>query len=300
LLAAFSRSLRDPFVHARHAALMAFAATVEHFSEEDCAMRILPTLCPLLLDKEKAIRDQASKTLDIYLQRTRKAAEAMPESAAPPPSTTDPSAAPRMSTPQPSEGASASWAGWAISSFTNKLSAAAGEIQANGLATPVPATSPGPAASQASGPASASALHRQAVTSPPPPMTRTSSTGTGTAAMFQDADDGADAWGEIDDDGLFDAPEDQGSKKKATGAAPTSSLPYKDDEEPDFAGWLAAQSQKKAGNKPLPKGLGKSKPAAGRTAAKVPASTRPPVAKKKIDTKPKEEDVDDDAWGDGW
>jgi SCY1-like protein 1 len=53
LIAAFSRSIRDPFVHARNAALLAFAATVEHFSDEDCAGKIMPAICPALLDTEK-------------------------------------------------------------------------------------------------------------------------------------------------------------------------------------------------------------------------------------------------------
>ncbi|RAL65379.1 hypothetical protein DID88_000947 [Monilinia fructigena] len=39
-----------------------------------------------------------------------------------------------MSTPQPSD-AGSSWAGWAISSFTNKLAAATGEIQPSGAVT---------------------------------------------------------------------------------------------------------------------------------------------------------------------
>lgn len=53
LVAAFTRSLRDPFVHARNAALMALSATMDVFSEEDCANKILPALCSCLLDKEK-------------------------------------------------------------------------------------------------------------------------------------------------------------------------------------------------------------------------------------------------------
>lgn len=55
LAAAFTRSLRDPFVHARSAALMALGATIDIFSVEDCAARILPAVCPLLIDKEKYV-----------------------------------------------------------------------------------------------------------------------------------------------------------------------------------------------------------------------------------------------------
>ena len=53
LVAAFSRALRDPFVHGRNAALMAFSATMDFFSNEECATKILPSLCGALVDKEK-------------------------------------------------------------------------------------------------------------------------------------------------------------------------------------------------------------------------------------------------------
>lgn len=53
LTAAFARSLRDPFVHARNAALLALAATSDLFNDEDCATKLLPALCPVMIDKEK-------------------------------------------------------------------------------------------------------------------------------------------------------------------------------------------------------------------------------------------------------
>lgn len=53
LIAAFTRSIRDPFVHARNAGLLALSATIDTFTEEDCAGKILPAICPALLDKEK-------------------------------------------------------------------------------------------------------------------------------------------------------------------------------------------------------------------------------------------------------
>lgn len=312
LIAAFSRSLRDPFVHARSAALMALAATTDCFSDEDCANRVLPSMCPLLVDKEKPVRDQANKTIDVYLQKIRKAAAAMADSALPPVQATDGSA-PRMGTPQPSESAAAGWAGWAISSFTNKLSTAAGEIQANGAASPKPISPPGPPPVKSAHQSSASTLHRQAVKSPPPAVSRaSSSTTTNTAAMFDDAgDDGADAWGEMDDgDNFFDMPEDEG-QKPLDKSPPASSLAYDDGSEPDFAGWLAAQSQKKSGGKPLPKGLAKAKPtsttsasrpapSASRTPSTTKAATSKPAAGKKISLAPKQSNMDDDGWGDGW
>jgi SCY1-like protein 1 len=53
LIAAFTRAIRDPFVHARCAGLLALSATIDFFTEEDCAAKILPAICPALLDKEK-------------------------------------------------------------------------------------------------------------------------------------------------------------------------------------------------------------------------------------------------------
>ncbi|KAK3326400.1 armadillo-type protein [Apodospora peruviana] len=361
LIAAFTRSLRDPFVHARNASLLALAVTGDYFSDEDCAVRIMPTVCPLLIDKEKLIRDQAAKTIEVYLQKICKAAAGMPDTALPP--ETAASGGPRMSTPQPAESSSsatASWAGWAISSFTNKLSTAAGEIQpgsssvpANGAAAASkrPATAaaaPSPRFQTSS--SSASTLHRQALKSPPAsaPLSRTSSTGGfggGGDTFFPEsevAEDDGDAWGDMDegagddafwgdtnnnDDSVASPPASMSSSttvniKKETGssskaARAANATPFDDGSEPDFAGWLAAQAQKKSGasgGAGLPKGLVKPKASSPGAAAvrKVSsggvaaATTKPkpapaPVVKKKvIDLKPKEMgDDDEDEWG-GW
>lgn len=332
LIAAFTRSLRDPFVHARNASLMALSATSEHFSDEDCAARIIPSISPLLIDKEKLIRDQANKAIEVYLQKIRKAAAAMADTALPPESAT--SGNPRMSTPQPAESsasAASAWAGWAISSFTNKLSAAAGEIESNGASTP--AAAPAPAASKPTRPTTsqtASSLHRQALKSPTPssaPLSRTSSSGGiagGGESFFADpdvGDDDGDAWGDMDDNTTadlfggddstqsFSRPSAAGGGGGGTaGSSRTVSgtggaTPFDDGAEPDFAGWLAAQAQKKSaigGGKAMPKGLGKAaaKPAAAATKKTLPISKKPAPAKK-IDMKPKESG-DDDGWGDGW
>ncbi|KAK2045988.1 ARM repeat-containing protein [Colletotrichum somersetense] len=300
LIAAFTRSLRDPFVHARNASLMALGVTGDCFSDEDAALRIMPALCPLLIDKEKMIRDQASKTMDVYVQKVKKAATSMPDSVLPPQGAEGP-VGPRMSTPQPNEGSASSWAGWAISSFTNKVSAAAGEMQTSnglGVASPKPTPSPGPDAKRPTT-SSASALHRQAVTSPPP-MSRTPSSVVADAFSPESADDGGDAWGDLADDDAWGEPAGSTKSSAVKKETTASATPFDDGAEPDFAGWLAAQSQKKGGSsKPLPKGLSKSSPAT----AKKPLASKPtakPVVAKKLDMKPKETDDDDDGWGDGW
>lgn len=304
LIAAFTRSLRDPFIHARNASLLALAVTGEYFTEEDCAAKILPSICPLLIDKEKVVRDQAIKTMDVYIAKIKKAASSMPETVLPPPATVE-QTGPRMSTPQPESAMPGSWAGWAISSFTNKLSAAAGEIEANGAETPQsqPQTQRPTALPPAT--SSASALHRQALKSPPTsaPLSRSSSGNFGGESFFADPEptavDDFDAWGDMDEGeenggSAQTSPPSQSSGTTFPHRTISSTATPFDDAEPDFAGWLAKKSGATSG-KALPKGLGKT---ASKPLPKKTAAVKPTVAKK-IDLKPKAAD-DDDTWGDGW
>ena len=53
LVPAFTRAIKDVFVHARVAGLMAFMATVDCFDVEDIAGRVIPGIAGALLDKEK-------------------------------------------------------------------------------------------------------------------------------------------------------------------------------------------------------------------------------------------------------
>ena len=120
-----------------------------------------------------------------------------------------------------------------------------------------------------------------------------------------DNDDAFDAWGAMDDD--KDAQEEDPFSAAANSPSqPVSSAPpapFDDGGEPDFAGWLAAQSKAK-GKKPLPKGLSKStKTATQSTATSSSKVIRPKATaqsvSKKIDTKPKDESMDDGGW-DAW
>ena len=320
LVAAFSRSLRDPFVHARSAALLALSATADLFGEEDCATKVLPAVCPSLVDKEKLVRDQANKAFDIYTQRIKKYAIALPDTILPPPATTIANGvAPRMGT---SQNDSAGWTGWAISSFTNKLGTASGAMQTNPPTslqppTPMDRSSSVPLASSTARTlptsASASSLHRQALARNSTPAPSHISP----EKLFQDedADDEEidEAWGEFAEDSFFDAPSEAATKSKA---APSKPIAYDDGGEPDFEGWLQAQAHAKSEAKgPLPKGLTKSstqpsgRAAVTRTtttgsvgtgagAKKLAGTTTKPKARSKIiDTKPVE---GDDDWGDAW
>lgn len=229
----------------------------------------------------------------------------MAETVLPPPTTS--TAEPTKSDARIGNSNDKSWAGWAISSFTNKLAAADGEI--------APTAAPGKPSEDIPRPAS---VPRPAKSSPsvqPEPSNKTlrpaahplsRSQSDRPVPIVQDewhdaeeGDDVFDAWGAIDED------EDKGVDPFTAAVAspnpsspdPTankaSATPYDDGSEPDFAGWLAAKNQAKTKN-PLPKGLTKS------TAAAKPAAKPRVVAPvKKIDTKPKDEDVDD-GWGDAW
>ena len=53
LVPAFGRALKDTFVHARVAGLMAFMATVDCFDIEELATKVVPCVASTLIDKEK-------------------------------------------------------------------------------------------------------------------------------------------------------------------------------------------------------------------------------------------------------
>jgi SCY1-like protein 1 len=221
---------------------------------------------------------------------------------------------PTSSTPEPNKSDARignsndkSWAGWAISSFTNKLAAADGEIASTAAASkpsediPRPASLPRPTTSSPSiQPESTNKPLRAAAH----PLSRSQSDRPVPVVQdewhdAEEGDDVFDAWGAIDEDddkrvdpftAAVTSPNPSSPEPTASKA---SAVPYDDGGEPDFAGWLAAKNQAKSKN-PLPKGLSKSTPP-----AKLVAKPRVVAPAKKIDTKPKDEDVDD-GWGDAW
>lgn len=316
LIAAFSRSLRDPFVHARNAALMALNATIDVFSDDDCATKILPAICVSLVDREKIVRDQANKALDTYLQRVRKYASTLPDTVLPPENAAGATAgAPPARIGNQND---TSWAGWAISSFTNKMAGAKGEIApsapANGSA--LTHTQSLPASGRAT-PTISAGGQRPTMASPRPLTSNTARSSTSQPPEPEDGfdEDIIDAWGTMDDDGdnFFDA-----SAKQAAKVSSPSVAAFDDGGEPDFAGWLTAQSKAKT-QRQLPKGLAKTSTTGGlnvRPAGqprsisagaelKKPAVTRGamPVARKEVKhepAKPKQADMNDDDWGDAW
>ncbi len=165
LVPAFARALKDSFVHARVAGMMALIATGDSFETDDLAKQVLPAIMPGLVDKEKVVRDQAHKACDVFLKKVKEVAATMPETMLPPDgSGFDASGALPSLRVNPGDGlastagnAASALAGWAMSSamsqFSKQTSSAAlqntaldsriGELR---ISTPPASSSPGSAA----------------------------------------------------------------------------------------------------------------------------------------------------------
>lgn len=125
LVPAFSRSVRDPFTPARIAGLMALMATVDYYEPDDLVSKVIPGMAICLLDKEKTVRDQAFKALDMFLERIKKAAYEMPDTVTAPASLEE-TMNNAISSSQPgiamsATGAAGALASWAFSSVSRKL-----------------------------------------------------------------------------------------------------------------------------------------------------------------------------------
>ncbi|KAI4521517.1 ARM repeat-containing protein [Schizophyllum commune Loenen D] len=131
LVPAFTRALKDAFVHCRVAGLMALMATSDCFDAEEVATKVIPNMSFAMVDKERLVRDQAFKAMELYVKKLEKHAETMPESVLPPPGSPEALAAANGSSVQaPSiqytmastaAGAAGSLAGWAMSSITSRV-----------------------------------------------------------------------------------------------------------------------------------------------------------------------------------
>ncbi|EPQ29259.1 uncharacterized protein PFL1_03014 [Pseudozyma flocculosa PF-1] len=135
LVPAFSRSLKDSFVHARVAGLMALMATGDSYDHEDAARHILPAVAPGLVDKEKLVRDQADKAVKMFLRVIEEGVKGMPDTVLTPEQAAgiegvdgaSSSAAAQAAASMASTAGSAATAlaGWAMSSALSSFSSAA-------------------------------------------------------------------------------------------------------------------------------------------------------------------------------
>lgn len=338
MIAAFTRALRDPFVHARNAALMALSATADVFDESDCASRLVPAIGPSLVDKEKyafgvhcrprlcadycfrVVRTQASKTLETYLQRIRTLTANYPDTALQPPSnSSEITAVPRMATANTDD---SSWAGWAISSFTKKLNTASGEIErvptpnANSSGDIRPVSIP----IMSSSTLNSLAQPRVSSTSIPDQQAITSSLPKSPLESDDDNEDNdPDAWGDLDEENFFDAPVEPAKRKTLVPIITDSGRTTWDyDTVSDISAMLSKSKS------PLPKGMtrksstvlatmaapvgstfpnGTGNVAATGQSVKAVGNFRPIMAAKKMETKKLKDpwgNGDEEDWGDAW
>ena len=130
LVPAFARALKDTFVHARVAGMMALVATGDSFEAEDLAKQVLPAIMPGLMDREKIVRDQAHNACDVFLKRVKEVAATLPETMLPPDggvdAATNAAAAMRLNSADglaaSATSAAGALAGWAMSSAMSQLS----------------------------------------------------------------------------------------------------------------------------------------------------------------------------------
>ncbi|TSK28110.1 N-terminal kinase-like protein [Bagarius yarrelli] len=160
LISAFSRATKDPFPASRAAGVLGFAATHHYYSVGECAVRVLPTLCPLTVDPDKNVRDQAFKAIKSFLNKLETVSE-------------DPSKLAEIekdvtSSAQASSSA-ATWAGWAVtgvSSLTSKLIRNAPAGIEGAIAENAPSAQPGAATNATNTAGSETKAHPATVSSP--------------------------------------------------------------------------------------------------------------------------------------
>lgn len=104
LISAFTRSLKDPFPPARIAGITSLAITHTYYTSYDIAQRVLPILCTVTVDNDKAVRDQSFKVIKIFLEKLEKHSETMTSQL--------------QDTESINQESGNSWTGWAVSSIS--------------------------------------------------------------------------------------------------------------------------------------------------------------------------------------
>ncbi|BEI81446.1 hypothetical protein CcaverHIS002_0206060 [Cutaneotrichosporon cavernicola] len=170
LVPAFARSLKDSFVHARVAALMALMATVECYDRDDLAGRVIPNMAHALVDKEKIVRDQAFKAMAMFVKRVEEMVASMPATVL---SDTERPVSPPQAAGMVTSatGAAGSLAGWAFSSLGKHLQT--GEANSAMTVAPAPAPEVSPAFTPSFG--SPAASRRESAETPRPSASRLNS-----------------------------------------------------------------------------------------------------------------------------
>ena len=202
---AFSRKLKDPFMHARGAAVGSYQACIEHFDVSLSAQGVLPVLAPCLVDPDRDVRSKATKAFRAFLAKVEAGQDSVQTTPAPSPAgaaTPGAAAAPRSGPgdsppPAASGGGGGGWGAWSsgMQSALSTVSAMAAKDGGGAAATPV-----APAAAQ------------QPPSTPQPPPAVAASGGGGGG--------GDAAWGG-EDDAMSDDDDEWGSG----GGSPSNTTP---------------------------------------------------------------------------
>eukprot|EP01132_Coremiostelium_polycephalum_P000528 gene528-666_t len=118
LIPAFSTALKDPFVPSQNAGLSAFMFTINNYTAEEIATRIIPEISRCLISIDKGIRTTSIQALNLFIQRIEKLLESMEGSPTGDASATG-TAVSTISSYMPQVGQD-SMLGWAVG-FTKKL-----------------------------------------------------------------------------------------------------------------------------------------------------------------------------------
>lgn len=68
-IVAFVKSLKDPFPPSRSASLLALNATADFYDASEISSKILPAVSPLLIDNEASVRNNAFKSMDMFVKK---------------------------------------------------------------------------------------------------------------------------------------------------------------------------------------------------------------------------------------
>lgn len=108
LIGAISKALQDPFPPSRCTGLIALVATMDSMSSESLAKQLMPLACPLLVDPEKAVLEQAFTAVKRILEKLERVDSTQPS--------TDP--------PEHKESSSENsgqWGAWGLGTLTSQV-----------------------------------------------------------------------------------------------------------------------------------------------------------------------------------
>ena len=143
LLSAFPKAMRDPFPLARLSGVIAIANTDRFYTLRDVSSKVLPSLCTLCIDPEKDVRDEAFKTIKIFLSKLEKVSESPGLAAEFEKDVTSSDYSLKNET---------SWTSWAMTSLSNKMSGYKNKTQGPSVALNTQPLGPPPSLTPSSPP----------------------------------------------------------------------------------------------------------------------------------------------------